>query len=325
MAGIRDVAKLAGVGIGTVSRVLNDNGSVAEETRKRIERAMEELDYTPNELARNLFQKRSGIIAVLVPDIAHPVFAELVRCIEVELFKKGFKTMVCSTVHEQNYEKEYLDMLKRHIVDGVITGVHSLDIDEYLNTDLPIVAFDRNLGPNIPVVSANHWNGGILAAEEMIQAGVTFVVQFYTSNIINSPSHDRHVSFEQRLKEGGVEVFSCELGWNRFEAAYFNTVVRDVFFRYPEADGVFGTDLLAMAYMKVALEEGKKVPEELKVIAYDGTMPTTINYPTLTAIVQPFNKLAEVCTRLLMKRIAGYEIHNKKVVVDVSLRKGKTT
>lgn len=325
MASIRDVAKRAGVGVGTVSRVLNNSGYVAADTKGKIEKAMKELDYTPNELARNLFQKRSGIIAVLVPDIAHPVFAELVRCIEKELYKIGFKTMVCSTVGEQNYESEYLDMLKRHIVDGVITGVHSLDIDEYLNTDLPIVSFDRFLGSDIPVVSANHWNGGLLAAEEMIRAGATSVVHFYGAKIVNSPSRDRHDSFEQKMKEAGIDVFSCELSWNRFEAVYFNNVVREVFYRHPEANGVFGTDLLAMAYMKIAMEEGKEVPGDLKVIAYDGTMPTTISYPTLTAIVQPFDKLAKECTRLLMKRIDGIDIENKRVIVEVSLRKGKTT
>lgn len=325
MASIKDVAKLAGVGVGTVSRVLNDSGYVAPNTREQIEKAMKKLDYMPNELARNLFQKRSGIIAVLVPDIAHPVFAELVRCIEIELFEKGFKTMVCSTVRERNYETEYLNMLKRHIVDGVITGVHSLDIDEYLNTDLPIVAFDRILGPDIPVVAANHWNGGILAAEEMIRSGVSSVVQFHADMVVNSPSNDRHISFEQRLREEGIELFSYELSWNRFEAAYFSNVVRDVFYRHPEVDGVFGTDLLAMAYMKTAMEEGRKVPDNLKVIAYDGTMPTTIIYPPITSIVQPFDKLAKVCAGLLMERMEGMEMHNKRITVDVSLRKGKTT
>lgn len=325
MASIKDVAKLAGVGVGTVSRVLNNSGYVAPDTRDKIVKAMEQLDYTPNELARNLFQKRSGIIAVLVPDISHPFFAELVRCIEIELYEKGFKTMVCSTIREQNYELEYLNMLKRHIVDGVITGVHSLKIDEYLNTDLPIVAFDRILGPNIPVVGANHWNGGLIAAEEMIRAGATSVVQFQGAKAVISPSHDRHISFEQRMKEEGIEVYSYELNWNRFEIAYFNNVIREVFHKHQKADGIFGADLLAMAYMKAAMEEGRKVPEDLKVIAYDGTMPTTVIYPTLTAVVQPIDKLAKECTRMLVEKMEGDKAQNRRVTVEVSLRKGKTT
>ena len=128
MAGIKDVAKRAGVGVGTVSRMLNDSGYVAEETREKIEVAMRELNYTPNELARNLYHKRSGIIAVLVPNVSNPFFTEFVDFAEAELYEAGYKMMICNTVKARNAELEYLDMLNRHIVDGVITGVHSLDV-----------------------------------------------------------------------------------------------------------------------------------------------------------------------------------------------------
>ena len=112
MASIRDVARKANVGSTTVSRVLNNSGYVSEETRQKIEEAMRELNYTPNELARNLFHKKTGIIAVLVPSVSHPFFAEFVECLEAELYKQGYKTMLCNTVKEKNAELEYLDMLK---------------------------------------------------------------------------------------------------------------------------------------------------------------------------------------------------------------------
>ena len=88
MASIRDVARKANVGPATVSRVLNNSGYVSEETRRKIEDAMRELNYTPNELARNLFHKKSGIIAILVPSVSHPFFAELVKCVETELYAR---------------------------------------------------------------------------------------------------------------------------------------------------------------------------------------------------------------------------------------------
>ena len=131
MASIKDVAQKAGVGVGTVSRVLNNSGYVSDETREKIEEAMKNLQYTPNELARNLYHKKSGIIAVLVPTVEIPFFAELVHDIEAELYNEGFKIMLCNTDKAHNAELEYLDMLNRHIVDGVITGVHSLDVEEY--------------------------------------------------------------------------------------------------------------------------------------------------------------------------------------------------
>ena len=172
MAGIKDVAKRAGVGVGTVSRMLNDSGYVAGETREKIEVAMRELNYTPNELARNLYHKRTGIIAVIVPSVSNPFFVEFVDYVEHELYEAGYKMMLCSTVKESNAELEYLDMLNRHIVDGVITGVHSLDVEEYKKIRKPIVALDRYLGEHIPVVAVNHKEGGRLAAEALIREGV---------------------------------------------------------------------------------------------------------------------------------------------------------
>ena len=131
MASIRDVAQRAGVGVGTVSRVLNGNGYVAEDTRKKIETAISELEYTPNELARNLFRNKTGLIGVLVPDLDHPFFSSFVRETEIALYKKGYKAMVCNTIGNSSREMDYLNMLDRNMVDGIITGSHTLHVEEY--------------------------------------------------------------------------------------------------------------------------------------------------------------------------------------------------
>ena len=122
MASIRDVAQKAGVGVGTVSRVINGSGYVAEDTRKKIESAIRELEYTPNELARNLFKNRTGIIGVLVPDLDHPFFSAFARETEIALYKAGYKVMICNTIGSSNRELDYLNMLDRNMVDGIITG-----------------------------------------------------------------------------------------------------------------------------------------------------------------------------------------------------------
>lgn len=212
MASIRDVAKKANVGPTTVSRVLNNSGYVSDETRQKIEEAMRELDYTPNELARNLFHRKTGIIAVLVPTVAHPFFAEFVEYVEAELYNCGYKTMLCNTVKEENAELEYLDMLNRHIVDGVITGVHSLDVEEYLKIHKPIVSFDRYLGEDIPVVAVNHKRGGRLAAEELISSGCKSVLHFRGALEVESPYHDRHYEFERIMKK--ITWIHIHMNWN---------------------------------------------------------------------------------------------------------------
>lgn len=131
MSSIKDVAKMAGVGVGTVSRMINDSGYVADDTKEKIRIAMDELGYIPNELGRNLLRRRTGIIAVLIPSISNPFFSQFVEFVEVELKRLNYKTMICNAMRAENNELEFLDMLDRHMVDGIITGVHSLDENEY--------------------------------------------------------------------------------------------------------------------------------------------------------------------------------------------------
>ena len=181
MAGIKDVAKLAGVGVGTVSRMINESGYVSIDTRAKIESAMKELNYTPNELARNLYYKKSGIIAVLVPNVLNPFFAQFIDCVEGELHRAGFKIMLCSTLKDVKSEAEYLDLLNRHIVDGVIAGMSSLDESEYSRIQKPVVALDRYLGEYIPVVTVDHKEGGRLAAEVLLASGCKKILHFRRS------------------------------------------------------------------------------------------------------------------------------------------------
>lgn len=325
MTSIRDVAKKANVGPTTVSRVLNNSGYVSEETRQKIEEAMRELNYTPNELARNLFRKKTGIIAVLVPSVANPFFAEFVNYVEAELHSMGFKTMLCNTAKEGNAEQEYLNMLNRHIVDGVITGVHTLDVEEYGKIHKPIVALDRYLGEDIPVVTVNHKKGGRLAAEELIRNGCKRVLHFRGALEVESPYHDRHYEFSRVMEKHGVETYSYELQWNRFDMEYYKKAIEDIFSQNIKFDGVFGVDNLAIGYMNEFLNRGGRVPEDIKIVAYDGTFVTEMVEPAVTVVVQPIEELARASARLIAKMVNGKTYHDKKVMLEVELRKGKTT
>lgn len=325
MAGIKDVAKRAGVGVGTVSRMLNDSGYVAEDTREKIEIAMRELNYTPNELARNLYHKRTGIIAVIVPNVSNPFFVEFVDFVEDELYEAGYKMMLCSTVKESNAELEYLDMLNRHIVDGVITGVHSLDVEEYRKIHKPIVALDRYLGDHIPVVAVNHKEGGRLAAEALIHNGCKKILHFRGSTAVESPYHERHYEFERIMKMNHLETYTYELEWNRFDSEYYREVVKDVFSKRFDFDGVFAVDWLAIECMNETIRRHLKVPRDVKFVAYDGTFITELVEPRMTAVVQPIEKLAEESVRLLCDLIGGKEYCNKQVMLEAKLRKGNTT
>jgi len=325
MTSIRDVAKRANVGPATVSRVLNNTGYVSEETREKIEKAIEELNYMPNELARNLFKKKAGIIAIIVPNVSHPFFSEFVRCAEEELFKFGYKAMLCNTDQKDNVEHEYLEMLERHIVDGIITDVHTLNVEEYKQINKPIVALDRYLGKNIPVVSSDHAEGGRMAADIFVENQCKKVLHFHSVEMFEAPFWERHREFNRVLAENQIMVVPCEVAVNQYDEAYYKTVIASVFEDGFDYDGIFGGDLLVIECMNECLRRGMKIPEDVKVVAYDGTYVTNIVEPRVTSIVQPIRGLAMETVRILLGMIEGGIVPERHTRLPVSLRRGKTT
>lgn len=329
MATIQDVAKYANVGVGTVSRVLSGKGYVKEETRQKVQASIEALDYTPNEMARNLFFRKCGIVAVIVPQIAHPFFAQFVSNAETALCERGYQTLVCNTYYEKNYEQRYLEMLKRQRVDGIIFGAHtSLDSSQYASVQRPIVALDRSLGDTVPCVSADHREGGRLAAEALIRSGCKNVAQFgkiLSKDVVATPSDVRHQVFAQVMEERGIPCLNLETEWYFTEPELYRKVADEFLETHPEIDGIFATDMTIMAFLQSAHAHGRRVPEELKLVSYDGTYGTEMTSPPLTAVVQPIARLAERAVELVIDLIDGKPIPNKVVELPVSLRIGGTT
>lgn len=155
MPNIKDVAKHAGVSVTTVSRTMNNRGYISEETKNKVYEAMEKLNYHPNEIAKSLYTKKSKLIGLILPDISTPFYAEETKYIEEYLYMNGYKLLLCNASNNCVREKEYISMLQRNQVDGIIIGSHTLKLEEYMKLKLPIVALDRYLGKDIPVVSAD--------------------------------------------------------------------------------------------------------------------------------------------------------------------------
>lgn len=327
MAGIQDVARLAGVGTGTVSRVINGSGYVSSKTRDRVERAVAELSYTPNELARNLLQNRSRIIALIVPDLSYPFFAELACAVEQRLMVQGYKTMICNAVRQSTNEEEYLSMLDRNIVDGVLTATHSLKHEQYFRSHKPIVSFDMFYHEGeIPMVTVDHERGGRLAAEELLQAGCRRLLQFRDAEEAGRFSFmERHRAFEESVHSAGAKCRNVYLEWNEFREDYYAEIAEKALSEYPDVDGIFGTDGIVLHCMRAALMRGRRIPEELRLVAYDGTKALNTAYPSVTALVQPIEKLAEAGVKLLLQRIEGKKLRRDKIVLSLKLRRGMTT
>lgn len=323
MASIRDVAKQAGVGVGTVSRALNGTGYVSPATRKKIEKAVDDLGYTPNELARNLFRNRTGIVGVMVPDLDHPFFSCLAKNVEMELYRQGYKTMICNTVGISDREKEYLDMLERNMVDGIITASHTLEEEEYIKRTKPIVSIDRNFGPGIPLIGSDHTAGGRMAAELLVESGCRKVLQI-SGVSPNVAAEDRHTAFAKVMEEHHVEVLNLVMDWNVFNWEAHHKEITRFFRNNPDIDGAFGGDQSAISCMNIILQKGRRVPEDFCVVGFDGMDITRMVYPTLTAICQNVQLLSELAVSTLLDIVEERKGVPSRQILDVTVQHGGT-
>ena len=172
MPTIKDVAALSGVGIGTVSRVLNGGANVNEETKKKVLAAIKELNYTPNSMGVKLRTNQNKVFALLVPLINHSFFAELTAHVEKEALKYGYSILlVCSQKHEER-EIEIINKLNRKEVDGVIFVTHYNHSEEELKNKA-IVTIDRHLPGDIPFVSSSNYESSREAIEYLVKKGIS--------------------------------------------------------------------------------------------------------------------------------------------------------
>ena len=142
---IKEVAAKSGVGVGTVSRVLNGSSQISEETRKKVMKAVEELEYVPNVAGKRLSQNKSNVIAVIVPVIDHPYFARLIAELELEADARGYSLLVASSQHRIEKESEILKRIAQNEADGALFVTH-YEHDESEFKNLAIVSIDRHLG-----------------------------------------------------------------------------------------------------------------------------------------------------------------------------------
>ncbi|MGD7008783.1 LacI family DNA-binding transcriptional regulator [Metabacillus sp. 84] len=302
---IEDVAKLAGVSPTTVSRVMNNRGYISSETKDKVQKAMNELNYFPNDVARSLFNKRSNIIGLILPTTANPFFGELTYHIESISASLGYKVLLCNSLNQMDKEEKYLEMLLRNQVDGIIVGTHNRGILDYHKQGLAVVAIDRYLSETIPVVSSDNYEGGKKATDLLIANGCKCIVLIDGAGELETPARLRRRAYIDLMEKHGRAPIIYEIP-EVFNQESQQAVVRKMFSKCPEVDGVFATnDLFAAAVINEARNYSKDIPGDVKVIGYDGTETVRILMPGLSTIKQPIPQIGKTAMDILMKEIEG--------------------
>ncbi|MDR1606344.1 MAG: LacI family DNA-binding transcriptional regulator [Streptococcaceae bacterium] len=320
MANLKDVAKIAGVTPTTVSRVINMRGSLSQETIDKVHRAMQELHYQPNALARSLQGKRSKLIGLIFPSVSYPFYGEIIHAIESKLFTRGYKAILCDSENDPVKERDYLTMLMANQVDGIITSSHNKEIHEYEHDNLAIVAFDRYLAEGIPIVSSDNFAGGQLAVAHLYELGCRKIAMIAGSYDTKSPTHNRLLGYQQKLSDLNLSPLVHYLTKNSTLEGKRQTILK--FLSETETDGIFCTDdLTALMVKDIASELNLK---QIQVIGYDGTQLIQNYLPSLATIVQPIDALAELMVTLLIEEIENKAfIPEKRYTLPVTLKKSQ--
>lgn len=318
VAKLTDVAELAGVSPTTVSRVINKKGYLSQKTIDKVNKAMKTLGYKPNNLARSLQGKSTKLVGLIFPNISNLFYSELIEYLEIELFRRGFKTIICNSEKDPKKEKEYLEMLAANQVEGIISSSHNLGIDDYEKVEAPIISFDRNLAPNIPIISSDNFEGGKLAAKTLEKNGCHNIIMITGSDNSNSPTGLRSLGFRFQYPEGQIFNIPSDLSTIRREMEIKSIL------KTHQPDGIFfSDDLTAILAMKIAHQLGLKIPEDLKIIGYDGTTFIEKYFPQLTTIKQPIQEIANLTVDILMKKIQ-HEKTSKDYILPIALLPGES-
>ncbi|MDC2840143.1 LacI family DNA-binding transcriptional regulator [Limosilactobacillus mucosae] len=319
---LEDVAKLAGVSKATVSHVLNRRGYLSQKTITKVENAVRQLNYHPNTVARQLYKQKTNIIGMIFPSVDNPFFCQLEAEIEHYLDKEGYRVLMCNSMNDPEKEERYLKNLLTHQIDGLIIGSHNQHLQGYQHRELPIVAIDKNINENVPVVSSDNYQGGMLATRRLIADGCRHILHTNGPLDFDSPTQERRRAFEQVMAENNLPAITYHLS---FTATFEDkvTVFNQLFTEHPEVDGIFASnDMDASLLISLAKKFGKQVPEDLKIIGYDGANATRFLRPELTTIKQPIDQIAKVAVQLLLARIDHCPVQS--VVLPVSIVNGTT-
>lgn len=319
---LEDVAAAAGVSKTTVSRVLNHRGYLSEKTIAKVQKAMQELDYRPNIIARQLYKQRTDLVGMIFPTVDNPFFSQLEAEMERQLYRNGYKVLIGNSQNDPAKEENYLQQLLTHQVDGLIVGTQNRGLIGYQHANLPVVAIDQVVGKNIPVVSSDNYQGGLLATQRLLDDGCRHIIHTNGPLGLDTPTQKRREAYEHLMTKNNLPAITYHLDFN-ISTIDKERVFRRIFEEHPEVDGIFAAnDTDASTIINLTSEYGKRIPEDLKIVGYDGSNVTRLLLPGLTTIQQPIDEMADLAVQLLQARINGQNV--KSVVLPVTIWNGKT-
>ena len=294
---MKDVAREAGVALGTVSKVMNGL-PVGESYRLRVERAAQALGYQVNNYARGLKTNQTYSVALIIPSTTNPFFADLAQEIYKALNQRGYRMLLMTTDFDPEAEQTCINMIRTNKVDGAIGLTYNpeLTVDE----TLPFVTIDRYFSATVPCVSSDNFGGGQLAAQKLLEFGCKRLAFFRVGSHVPGETDKRGDGFESYCRTRNVDYEVLRIYDEDDISCFSDLISRNIAAGTP-FDGIFcATDKLAWEIRKIAASLGLRVPEDLQIIGFDGIRHFGDGELYCSTIVQPVEKIAQTSVDILL-------------------------
>ncbi|ADD45898.1 LacI family DNA-binding transcriptional regulator [Stackebrandtia nassauensis] len=307
------VAARAGVGRGTVSRVINGSSRVSQEARDAVNRAITELGYVPNHAARSLVTRRTDVIALVISETedrmwGEPYFADVIRGITRQLSESGLRLMftLASTAEDRSRLETYL--LGKHVDGALLISLHGDDpLPRHLEgSGLPVVLCGAPVGEtDVPFVDSDNRGGARQAVEHLASTGRRRIAAI-TGPQDMSVGIDRLTGYREALRTEGLPEDPALMEPGDFSEAAGVTAMRALLDRVPDLDAVFAaSDPMAFGALRVLRERGIRVPEDVAVVGFDDSPRAEHSEPPLTTVRQAAEPMGREMARLIQARIRG--------------------
>lgn len=325
MAVIKDVARLAGVSVGTVSKFLNNAGSLKDSTRQKVEAAIKELNYKPSPLARSMRTGKTHTIAIITPNISNPFFAEVYNSIRLNAVDKGYTPVLFTIEDDIEMLESYFSSISKYQVDGLILCF--VDEDELIETLI------EQIHAAVPIVllswdiNNERYNCVCIDVFEGVYKSTSYLISSNHKNIAyvggrekNRISRQKFNGYLKAMRDAGLEVKS-ELIYHgdlNLKTGYY--AARKFAMLPVMPDGlVADNDIIGIGSMKYFAQMKIRVPEDIAVIGFDNIMLSSVYDPALSTISLPMRQMGEESVKLLTSAIDKPDSKNKLVVLKSEL------
>ena len=310
MATIKDVAKLAGVSVSTVSKYLN-GGNVRLENQPAIREAIAKLDYRVNPFARGLKAQRNRSVGILLPDMSAPFFGTVIMSLDKTLRENGYHSIISCYGSNHGLEQDNLRFLLTNGIDGLIYIPEDLSAEEFYEItagrDIPMVQLDRTiLGVDSDAVLVDNADASYQAVSQLIAAGHRRIALISGPKSVQT-ARERQMGYLKALSEHGL-VYDASLmlsGDNEFATGYRGCELLAALTDRPTA--VFTTNHnITIGLVTAARERGLRIPEDLDVFGFDCVDICTMMRPPLPVVQQPEQEIGRLAATYLIERFGGY-------------------